>query len=108
MGEVRDLPTSAESAIKIDETCRDLRVAFGKIIFTLQQLGLCRGDIQEVSGAVRVSLPCGFQSGLILRSGTRNIDPPTLGFAIGRQRVVDLFPSPQNYFLKRDGRFPLS
>ena len=48
MGEVRDLPTSAESAIKIDEICRDLRVAFGKIIFALQQLGLCRGDIQEV------------------------------------------------------------
>jgi len=45
IGHICDLPSSAEGPIKIDEICRDLRVAIGKIIFALQQLGLCRGDI---------------------------------------------------------------
>jgi hypothetical protein len=36
-----------ERAIKIDEIRRDLRVAVGKIIFALEQLGLCRDDIQD-------------------------------------------------------------
>jgi hypothetical protein len=45
IGDICDLPSSPEGAIKIDEVCRDLRVAVGKIIFALQQLGLCRDDI---------------------------------------------------------------
>jgi hypothetical protein len=57
MGDICDLPSSPESAIEIDEICRDLRVAVGKVIFALQQLGLCRGDIQEVGRTLRVTLP---------------------------------------------------
>jgi hypothetical protein len=45
IGDICDLPSSPEGAIKIDEVCRDLRVAVGKIIFALEQLGLCRDDI---------------------------------------------------------------
>ena len=44
--DICDLPSS-ERAIKIDEIRRDLRVAVGKIIFALEQLGLCRDDIQD-------------------------------------------------------------
>ena len=40
-------PSSPEGAIKIDEIRRDLRVAVGKIIFALEQLSLCRDDIQD-------------------------------------------------------------
>jgi len=39
-GDICDLPSSPEGAIKIDEIYRDLRVAVGKIVFALQQLGL--------------------------------------------------------------------
>jgi len=45
--DIRDFPSSAEGAIEIDEIRRDLRVAVGKIIFALEQLGLCRDDIQD-------------------------------------------------------------
>jgi hypothetical protein len=43
--DICDLPSSPKGAIKIDEICRDLGIAVGKIIFALQQLGLCRDDI---------------------------------------------------------------
>jgi len=108
IGDICDLPSSPEGAIKIDEICRDLRVAVGKIIFALQQLGLCRDDIQEVDRTLRVTLPGGLQSGLIFRDGPGNIGTPALRFAIGRQGVVDLLPGAQDRFLKEDGRFPLS
>jgi hypothetical protein len=68
-GEICDLPSSPERAIKIDEVCRDFRVAVGKIIFALQQLGLRRDDIQEVDCALRVTLPGGLQSGPIFGDG---------------------------------------
>ena len=45
--DICDLPSSPERAIKIDEIRRELRVAVGKIIFALEQLGLCRDDIQD-------------------------------------------------------------
>jgi hypothetical protein len=45
MGDICDLPSSPEGTIKIDEICRDLRIAVGKVVFALQQLGLCRGDV---------------------------------------------------------------
>jgi hypothetical protein len=45
IGDICDFPSSPKGAIKIDEICRDLRVTVGKIIFALQQLGLCRDDI---------------------------------------------------------------
>src|ERR1700690_3828998 len=108
IGAICELPTSAESAIKIDEIGRDLRVAVGKVIFALQQLGLCRGDIQEVGRTLRVTLPGGLQSGLIFRDGAGDVDAPALRFAIVRQGVVDLLPSPQNRFLEEDGCLPLS
>jgi hypothetical protein len=108
MGHVRDLPASAERAIHIDEVCRDLRVAVGKVIFALQQLGLCRVDIQEVGRALRVTLPGGLQSGLVFRDGAGDVDAPALRFSKVRQGVVDLLPSPQNRFPEEDGCFPLS
>src|ERR1700722_8364431 len=108
IGAICELPTSPESAIKIDEICRDLRIALGKVIFALQQLGLCRGDIQEVGRTLRVTLPGGLQSGLIFRDGAGDVDAPALGFAIIRQGVVDLLPGPQDSFLKEDSRFSLS
>ena len=63
--EIRDLPSSTEGAIKVDEICRYLGVAVGKIIFALQQLGLCRDDIQEIDRTFRVTLSGGLQRGLI-------------------------------------------
>src|SRR5271154_5606299 len=93
MTDIYDFPTSPEGAIKIDQICCDLRVAVGKIILALKQLGLRRGDIQEVRGSLRVTLPCGLQSGLIFRNGAG---------------VVDLLPGPQDRFPKEDSRFPLS
>ena len=106
--DICDLPPSPEGAIKIDEVCRDLRVAVGKIIFALQQLGLCRNDIQEVDRTLRVTLPGGSQSGLIFSDGPGDIGTPVLRFAIGRQGVVDLLPGPQDRFLKENGCLPLS
>ena|SRR5216684_2996921 len=70
IGHICDLPSSAEGPIKIDEIRRDLRVAIGKIIFALQQLGLCRGDIEEVDRPLRVMLP-GDQAESILPSTVR-------------------------------------
>jgi hypothetical protein len=93
IGHICDLPSSAEGPIKIDEICRGLRIAVGKIIFALQQLGLCRDDIQEVDRTLLVTLPGGSQSGLIFGDRPGNIGTPALRFAIGRQGVVDLLPS---------------
>src|SRR3984893_14127707 len=101
------LPSSAEGAIEIDEICRDLRVAVGKIIFALQQLGLCRDDIQEVDRTLRVTLPGGLQGGLIFSDGPGDIGTPELRFAIGRHGVVDFLPGTQDRLLKQDGRLPL-
>ena len=70
---IRDLPSSAEGAIEIDEICRNLRVAVGKIIFALQQLGLCRDDVQEVDRTLRVTLPGGLQSGPTFSDGPGDI-----------------------------------
>src|SRR3984885_9003969 len=108
MYDVCEFPASAESAINVDEICCDLRVAVGKVVLALQQLGLCRGDIQEVGRTLRVTLPCGLQSGLIFRDGAGDVDAPALRFAIVRHGVVDLLPGPQDRFLKEDSRFPLS
>ena len=58
-GDIQDLPSSPKGAIKIDKICRDPRLAIGKIIFALQQSGLCRDDIQEVDRTLRVTLPGG-------------------------------------------------
>src|SRR6202166_2192813 len=107
MGDICELPPSPEGAIKIDEICRDLRVAVGKVVLALKQLGLCRGDIQEVGRTLRVTLPGGLQSGLIFRDEAGDVDAPALRFAIVRQGVVDLLPGPQDRFLKEDGRFAL-
>jgi len=57
IADICEFPTSPESAIKIDEICRDLRVAVGKVVLALKQLGLCRGDIQEVGCACRKLTP---------------------------------------------------
>src|ERR1700758_1515827 len=73
MDDIRDLPSSTEGAIKTDENCRDQRVAVGKIIFALQQLGLCRDDIQEVDRTLGVTLPGGLQSVPIFSDGPGNI-----------------------------------
>src|SRR6202040_2957452 len=108
IGDIREVPSSPEGAIKIDEICRNQRVAVGKIIFALQQLGLCRDDIQEIDRTLRVTLPGGLQSGLIFSDGPGDIGTPVLRFAIGRQGVVDLLPGQQDRLLKKDGRFPLS
>src|SRR3979411_1683066 len=108
IGGICNLPASPEGAIKIDEIGRDLGVAVGKIIFALQQLGLCRDDIQEVDRTLRVTLPRSLQSSLIFSDGSGNVGTPALRFAIGRQGVVDLLPGPQDRFLKEDGRFSLS
>src|ERR1700687_110366 len=78
IGDIRDLPSSPEGAIEIDEICRDPRVAIRKIIFALQQLGLCRDDIQEVDRTLRVTLPGGLQRGLIFRDGPGNMAAPEL------------------------------
>src|ERR1700675_2780138 len=108
IGGLCTLTTSPAGAIKIDEGCRDLRVAVGKIIFALQQLGLCRDDIQEVDRALRVTLPGGLQRGLIFSDRPGDIGTPELRFAIGRQGVVDLLPGAQHRFPKEDGCLPLS
>src|ERR1700730_3734427 len=73
MDDIHDLPSSTEGAIEIDETCRDLGVAVSKIIFALQQLGLCRDDVQEVDRALLITLPGGLQSGLIFSDRPGNI-----------------------------------
>jgi len=96
-GDICDLPSSPEGAIKVDEIRRDLRVAVGKIIFALQQLGLCRDDIQEVDRTLRVTLPGGLQSGLIFSDGPGDVAAPYLRFAIGRDGVVDLLPGPTRF-----------
>jgi hypothetical protein len=73
VGDICDLPSSPEGAIKIDEICCDQGVAVGKVVLALKQLGLCRGDIQEVGRSLRVTLPCGLQSGLIFRDGAGDV-----------------------------------
>src|SRR6266403_1503168 len=78
--DIRDFPSSAEGAIEIDEIRRDLRVAVGKIIFALQQLGLCRDDIQEVDRTLLITLPGGLQSCLIFSDGPGNICTQALRF----------------------------
>src|SRR5260370_35797692 len=92
IGGICDLPASPEGAIKIDEICRDLRVAVGKIILALQQLGLCRDDIQEVDRTLRVTLPGASQRGLIFSDGPGDIAAPVWGFAMSRQGIFDRLP----------------
>src|SRR5882757_4512269 len=82
IGDICDLPSSPEGAIKIDKICRDLRVAVGEVIFALQQLRLCRDDIQEVDRTLRVTLPGGLQSGLVFSDGPGDIGASALHFAI--------------------------
>src|SRR3977135_1338025 len=108
IGDICDLPSSSQGAIKIDEMCRELGVDVSKIIFALQQLGLCRDDVEEVDRTLRVTLPRSLQSSLIFSDGSGNVGTPALRFAIGRQGVVDLLPGPQDRSLKEDGRFSLS
>jgi hypothetical protein len=62
IAEIGDLPPAPESAIKIHEIDGNLGVAVGEIIFALQQLALCRGDIEEVDRPLRVPLPRRLQS----------------------------------------------
>src|SRR4029077_11197281 len=106
-GDICDLPSSPEGAIKTNEIRRNLRVAVGKIIFALQQLSLCRDDIQEVDRTLRVTLPGSLQSVLILSDGPGDIGTLVLRFTISRQGIIDFLPSPQDRFLKEDDRFPL-
>src|SRR5260370_14756678 len=84
------LPSSPEGAIEIDEICRDLRVAVGKIIFALQQLCLCGDDIQEVDRTLRVTLPGGLQSGLIFSDGPGDIGTPLLPFSFALHLALAL------------------
>src|ERR1700688_3249762 len=85
IGGICDLPASPEGPIKIDEIRRDLRVAVGKVILALQQLGLCRDDIQEVDRTLRVTLSGGSQRGLIFSDRPGDICTPVLRFAVSRQ-----------------------
>src|SRR6202048_889925 len=105
--DIHDLPSSTEGAIKVDEIGRDLGVAVGKIVFALQQLGLCRDDIEEVDRTLLITLPGDAQRVLIFSDGAGDIGTPELRFAIGRQGVVDLLPGPQHDFLKENGGLPL-
>jgi hypothetical protein len=59
VGDIGDLSSSPESAIKIDEIDHNPCVAVGEIILTLQQQSLCRDDVQEVDRTLRVTLPGG-------------------------------------------------
>src|SRR5258708_27491603 len=104
--DIRDFPSSAEGAIEIDEIRRDLRVTVGKIIFALQQLSLCRDNIQEVDRTLLITLPGGLQSGLIFSDGPGDVAAPELRFAIGGDGVVDLLPGPHDGFLKDRRRPP--
>lgn len=108
---IDNLPSSAKGSIEIDEARRDLRVAVGQIIFALQQLSLGGEHIQKVDRPLRVTLPRGLQGGLIFSDGAGDVGASALRFAIGRQRIVDVLPGPQNRFLKQDSclallRFP--
>src|ERR1700716_1345980 len=105
--DICDLPSSPERAIKIDEIRRDLRLAVGKIIFALEQLGLCRDDIQEVDRTLRITLPGGLQGRPIFADGAGDMAAPKLRLAIGRDGIVDFLPGPQDGFLKDNGRLPL-
>jgi hypothetical protein len=93
---VCNLPSSAEGSIQIDEVCRDLRVAVGQIIFALQQLGLCRDDIQEVDRPLRVTLP----GGSLVLSGTWWVNS---GAGFGPENTV---PIPAGGFVRRIARTP--
>jgi hypothetical protein len=73
VGDICHLPSSPKGAIKIDEICCDQGVAVGKVVLALKQLGLCRGDIQEVGRSLRATLPRGLQSGLIFRDGAGDV-----------------------------------
>ena len=48
VGDIGDLSSFPESAIKIDEIDHNPCVAVDEIILTLQQQSLCRDDVQEV------------------------------------------------------------
>ena len=78
MGQICVLPSFPEGAIKIDEIGRDQGVDVRQIVFALQQLGLCRDDVEEVDRALRVALPGGLQSSLIFRDGPGDIGTPVL------------------------------
>src|SRR6266404_405133 len=83
IGDICDFPSSPKRAIKIDEIYRDLRVTVGKIIFALQQLGLCREDIEEVDRTLLITLPGDLQRRVIFSDGPGDMAAPELRFAIG-------------------------